>query len=487
MTAPLMTETLYTAARLGDRLVDIRVAGGMIRGIAASIAAPDAEVVDLDGRWVVPGLWDEHVHVGQWALHSGRLDLSGARSAAEAAHAVRAALDAGADAADSGADAGAPLVGVGFRDGLWPDAPHRALLDEAAGDRPVVLLSADLHSAWLDSAALAVHGHGSHPTGLLREDDAFRVEQEVNALDPARIDRLVRAAALAAAARGVVGVVDLEMAWNLDAWRRRIGAGLDALRIEFGLYREHLDEAIGLGLRTGLRLDELLTVGRLKVLIDGSLGTRTAWCEQPFPDGSPGLLTVPAGELESLLATARDAGIEASVHAIGDRAVAVALDAFAATGARGRIEHAQLVRETDIPRFAALGVTASVQPEHALDDRDLADRHWPGRGGRVIPVRALLDAGARVVFGSDAPVAPLDPWAAMAAAVTRARDDRESWHPEQTVTPAEALAASTRGTIAVGQLADLVALDADPREARALRGMPVALTLLAGRPTHSAL
>jgi predicted amidohydrolase YtcJ len=132
---------------------------------------------------------------------------------------------------------------------------------------------------------------------------------------------------------------------------------------------------------------------------------------------------------------------------------------------------------------------ASVQPEHAVDDRDVAERFWPGRTGRAFALRSLLDAGARLVLGSDAPVAPLDPWVSIAAATTRTRGDREPFHAEQSITPHEALAASTRSLVAVGEPADLLLVDADPLTASgdALRSMPVALTLLGGRPTHSAL
>ncbi|MCY7412240.1 MAG: amidohydrolase family protein, partial [Salinibacterium sp.] len=142
--------------------------------------------------------------------------------------------------------------------------------------------------------------------------------------------------------------------------------------------------------------------------------------------------------------------------------------------------------ESDLPRFARLGVTASVQPEHAMDDRDVAERYWHSRTARMYPFRSLLDAGATLLLGSDAPVAPLDPWVAISAAVSRARDGRAPWHPEQRITTAEAIAASTRTTVAVGQSADLVVTELDPSAATGdeLRAMPVAATMLAGRFTY---
>ena len=277
------------------------------------------------------------------------------------------------------------------------------------------------------------------------------------------------------------------MAWNRDTWLRRMGDGFDTQRVEFAIYTEHLDRAIAEGLRTGDSIGELLTVGRYKVLTDGSLNTRTAWCVETYPGtDNHGLLEVQPQTLQANLRRATAAGIEPAVHAIGDAAVRVALDAFEAVGAGGRIEHAQLVAASDLERFAALGVTASVQPEHAMDDRDVADVYWAGQTERVMPLRSLLDAGARLVFGSDAPVAPLDPWVTMAAAVGRSRGGREPWHPEQRVTSAEALAASTRSTIAVGQPADLVITDIDPLTAthEQLRAMPVYATVLQGRFTY---
>jgi predicted amidohydrolase YtcJ len=245
-----------------------------------------------------------------------------------------------------------------------------------------------------------------------------------------------------------------------------------------------------------------LRVGPYKLITDGALNTRTAWCVDEYPglDGqsdSHGLLTV-APELMLLqMRTALEAGLRPAVHAIGDKANQLVLDAFEqlqsfrGSASLGSIEHAQLLTRTDISRFAALGVVASVQPEHAMDDRDVADRYWAGRTGRAFPLKSLLAAGAELAFGSDAPVAPLDPWLAIAAAVGRARDGREPWHAEEAISVQDALAATTGGRreVRIGDSADLAVCDQDPWSASAneLRTLQVAATLLAGRFTHTVL
>ena len=134
-----------------------------------------------------------------------------------------------------------------------------------------------------------------------------------------------------------------------------------------------------------------------------------------------------------------------AIHAIGDAALELAMDAFEATGARGSIEHAQLITTRELRRMARLGISASVQPAHLLDDRDTTIQIWPDRADRCFAFRSMLDQGVELRLGSDAPVAPLDPWLAMAAAVHRSADEREPWHPEQALTASEALAASTDG------------------------------------------
>jgi predicted amidohydrolase YtcJ len=238
-----------------------------------------------------------------------------------------------------------------------------------------------------------------------------------------------------------VGIVDLEMAWNLEPWVQRIQAGHTSLRVAFGIYTEDLDRAIAAGFRTGDIIpgtSGLLTVGPLKVLTDGSLNTRTAYCfdEYSSPDGDEpthGFLAIPPDDLITVLRSATAAGLVPAVHAIGDHANTVTLNAFEAIGTGGFIEHAQLLDRLDIPRFAALGVVASMQPEQAMDDRDVADRLWAGRTDRAFAIGSLVRAGATLVFGSDAPVAPLDPWVTIAAAVGRSRDGRDVWHPEEAI------------------------------------------------------
>ncbi|MDO9395447.1 MAG: amidohydrolase family protein [Herbiconiux sp.] len=492
-------------------LVDVTIVDGVVAGIHPSGSAPTTSgspdapgTVDLDGRWVIPGLWDNHVHFSQWAAVSRRLDVSAGTSAAHTAALVAAAVAVPVAAADAGGVRGEMLVGYGFRDGLWADEPSARLLDEAAGERPVVLVSGDLHCCWLNTAALAQVGLAGHPSGVLREEEAFAVHRALDDVPDETLDAWALEAARAAAARGVVGIVDLEMAWNHGTWSRRLAAGHDLLRVEFGVYPQHLERAIAEGLSTGLPVgaDEagaLVHVGPLKAITDGSLNTRTAYCFDPYPgleghDDAYGLLTLPPSELLPLLSRGVAAGFTPAVHAIGDHANRLALDVFEALGCGGSLEHAQLVSESDLARFAANGVVASVQPEHAMDDRDVADRFWHGRTGRSFALASLLAAGARLALGSDAPVAPLDPWVTMSAAVGRTRDGRAPWHPEQCIPAEAALAASTRPRgldhrIRVGDVADLVVTGLNPLASAPdeLRTMPVALTLLAGRPTHSAL
>ncbi|MFW5469838.1 amidohydrolase [Knoellia sp. CPCC 206435] len=478
-----------------DVPVDVRVEGDRVVEVAPSLR-PRAmdDVLDADGRWLVPGLWDQHVHMGQWAANATRLDLSATSSADEVVRMV--AAEVGARSAGPGL---AVLQGFGHRTAGWARQPTVAELDAVTGDAPVVLISGDAHHGWLNSAAQRLLGVPQRDT-VVEENDWFPVFARLDELTQTTQGRRTAYAKVldAALRRGVVGVRDMEWADNATEWIERSASGLAVLRVRTATYAVGLADTIAAGRRSGDVLDEggMVTMGPLKIISDGSLNTRTAFCHDPYVGDD--VLEHPRGqantspeELVDLLAQARAHGLDVAVHAIGDAAVGIALDAFAATGAVGSIEHAQLVALPDLDRMGRLGVVASVQPAHLIDDRDVTHQCWPDRADRCFPLRSMVRAGVTLALGSDAPVAPLDPWEAMAAAVHRTGDEREEWNAAETITVAQALAASVDDapTVGSGSLADLVLLDdnpcaageSGPHAAAHLRGMHVFATIVAGR------
>jgi predicted amidohydrolase YtcJ len=468
----------------------------------------DAEVsIDLEGRCVLPGFSDAHVHFPTWAMGLTQVRLEGARSLDEAL----AAVTSGA----RGLPSGRPLRGLGWRDADWSEPPTRWALDRVVGDVPVVLQSKDYHSVWLSSAALsgvdidaldvpgAVVERDSNgdPTGILREeaDWIYRDRYARPTLDE-MVDAC-RAAMPVANARGVTAIHDKD-GWlgALEVFQRLRESGDLTLRVWQSFPADQLPHLRALGVRSGFG-DDMLRMGYLKVFMDGTLGSATA----KLLDGSGTEITSRA-ELEEIVLAGAEAGWPVGVHAIGDAANRAALDAFEATravwgplGLRPRIEHAQLLDDAEVPRFAKLGVAASVQFSHAPSDRDLADRLWEGRDG-AYAYRSLADAGTVLVNGSDAPVEELDPLMGIRAAVLRTLDSRPSWRPEQAVTVEEALEATCvtpawlardearRGRLMPGMLADLVVLDRDPVECapEELAEIEVVATMLGGRWVHGA-
>jgi predicted amidohydrolase YtcJ len=461
--------------------VDLVVEQGVVQNIGHRLERPlGIEEYDGEGRWLIPGLWDQHVHLAQWTARGQRLDLSGSESPEHVVARVR----------DHLAEHPGPLVSTGHRLGTWRTEPTVAALDEVAPDVPVVLIAGDGHHAWLNSRALERLGLPARE-GVVAENEWYEAYTRIEAVlapdvSPAAYRRtLDRAAAL-----GITGVVDLERGQTPADWESRE----PPIRVRVSTYADGLDATIAAGLRTGDRLpgsSDLVSMGPLKIISDGSLNTRTAWCCEEYADGSgTGASNQTSAELAGLLERAHSHGLEVATHAIGDRALKDALTAYDVTGAAGSIEHAQLVRRDEVTRMARLHLRASVQPAHLLDDRDVTELIWPDRADRCFAFRWMLDAGVTLAFGSDAPVSPLDPWLAVAAAVHRSADARPPWHPEQALTAREALAASVdgHGSVHAGMPADLVLLDADPladhgdsaENAARLRKMPVAATFVAG-------
>ena len=299
-----------------------------------------------------------------------------------------------------------------------------------------------------------------------------------------------------ASTRGVTAVHDKD-GW-LGApklWQKLHEQGALGIRVWQSLPHDRIGALEETGLRSGIGGD-FVRVGYLKVFMDGTLGSQTAW----MLDGS-GVQITSGEELADIVRRGAAAGWPVGVHAIGDKANREALDAFEATrelwqplGLRQRIEHAQLLAPEDLPRFAAIGVAASVQFSHAPSDRDLADRFWAGKTDRAYAFRSLLATGAVLANGSDAPIEELDPLAGIRAGVRRTIDDRDAWHPEQTLTVDQAFHAACvtpawlarderrRGTLIPGRLADLVVLDRDPWDDL---DAEVVATMVAGRWVHN--
>src|SRR5438094_764255 len=330
------------------------------------------------------------------------------------------------------------------------------------------------------------------PTGVLREEAAWRFKERYLRVPADEYVDAMRAGLKLASVRGVTCVNDKD-GWLGAAglWQRLEQQGHLTLRVWQSVPHDKLPQLRALAVRSGIG-SPLLRIGYLKVFMDGTLGSRTAW----MLDGS-GVEITSGDELVEIIREGAEAGWPVGVHAIGDRANREALDAFEATreiwqsaGLRQRIEHAQCLAAEDLPRFAKLGVAVSAQFSHAPSDRHLAERYWGDRLEGTYAFRSLLDSGALVANGSDAPIEELDPWAGVVAGVER------DWRPEQALTLEAALHATcvaptwlshderTRGTLVPGRAADLVVLDRDPFTSD-LREVQVVATMVAGRWVHN--
>jgi predicted amidohydrolase YtcJ len=481
----------------------LAVAGQLVAGGVGvhetALASP--EVVNLGGRVVLPGFTDSHVHFPTWALAQSEIVLDGCTSLDEALARI----------ASAERQEGRWLRGYGWRSGDWaPETePTRQRLDAVTGDAPAAMIAKDYHSLWLNSAALAlangdlaVEGgvveldDDGEPTGVLREESAWRFkERYMTVADDEYVEAMRRCIGVAHA-RGITAVHDKD-GWlgALRLWQRLHARGSLSLRVWQSVPHEQVDELRALGIRSGFG-DSMLRLGYLKVFMDGTLGSRTAW----MLDGS-GVRITSGEELAEIVRRGAEAGVPVAVHAIGDRANREALDAFEATrelwrplGLRQRIEHAQCVAREDLARFASIGVACSVQFSHAPSDRDLAERFWGDRLDGTYAFRSLLESGAVVANGSDAPIEELDPLAGVRAGVRRTIDDRPAWRPDEALTVDQAFHATTvapawlagderrRGKLIPGFLADLVVLDRDPWDDL---DAEVVATMVGGRWVHN--
>ena len=470
-----------------------------LRGLATE---GEWRIVDLRGRAVLPAFTDCHLHFLDYAEKASRLSLEEQSSLEEALSRVQEYV--------RHVGVGAWIRGWGWSDSTWPSGAvsWRQLLDRVAPEHPVVLTKKDGHVIWVNSEALHRAGvdedtpepsggvierdpETGQPTGILKEEAMHLVCDAIPSSSPEERQAALRRAVAEAQELGITGIHDCGR-WqsvkgaseSFSDYQQMIARDELGVRVFMMIPRANLDEAINVGLRSGFG-DSYLRVGNVKLFCDGTLGSQTAEMIEPFlgqPDNK-GVAAISQEELEDTVHKASSAGIACSVHAIGDKANRRVLDAFekqrrAGLGRelRHRIEHVQLLHADDVPRFKELQVIASMQPIHATQDMYLADRYWGERARLSYAWRSLVDSGARLAFGSDAPVESMNPLVGIHAAVTRQRansEPAEGWYPEQRFTVAEAVHGYTlgaayacgterdKGSIAVGKLADLIVLSHD--------------------------
>jgi predicted amidohydrolase YtcJ len=462
--------------------------GAYVGGATQQIAAA--------GGFVTPGFMDDHVHLFGGGFQLASVDLRDADSPVEFTRRLKAFA--------ATQRSGDWILGGDWDHEKWPGAPlpDRAWIDSVTPNNPVFVSRLDGHMALANSAALAAAGltraardipggtilrrRDRELTGLLKDEAMNPVFAVVPAPSPSQLDSSLARAMRHAASLGVTGVSSVSTGWNeIAALRRARERGALTLRVSNYIplsdWRSMADsvKASGPG-------DDWIRTAGVKGFVDGSLGSTTALMFLPYLDepGTRGLFVTPEDSLRRWIAGADSAGLQVVVHAIGDRANAVLLDIFDSVAKahgprdrRFRIEHAQHIRAADIPRFAALGVIPSMQPYHAADDgRWAAKRIRPELIRTTYAFRSLVDAGAKLTFGSDWTVAPLDPRVGLEAALTRQTLDGrnpEGWVPEEKITLEEALRAytsanayavfaeSSRGMLKPGYRADLVVFDRD--------------------------
>lgn len=488
--------TVLTLDSRQPRAEALAVSGGRIlaAGSASEImhyARHGTRIVDLEGAVVVPGFHDAHVHLGAYGQSLGRLNLGAAGSFAETLETIR---NAGGEGWLLGAGFGVTKLGAArltasALDDIWPD-------------RPVLLRSADHHSAWLNTRALELTGimdlaedppggrvardEAGVPSGLLYEAAAGLALERRPRSTPEELAAAARAGATAFAALGITTVHHMAGVEEPGGWRAMADAASREdfpVRVWACIEQELLEEAAALGLATG-HGGRRFTIGGAKFFVDGALGSATAWMREPYEGSSDsGVSMFPPGQLDERIALAAAAGLAPVVHAIGDAAVGATLDALEACrpvwqeqGLRPRLEHAQHITREDVKRCARLGVIVSAQPIHLPGDAAGMDRLLGSRTERAFVFREFLDAGVPLAFGSDAPIAPPAIGPGLAAATARLAETGAPFHPEQALTAGEALHAFTAGAaFAAGQedwngrlvpgfTADLAVLDRSPLE-----------------------
>jgi len=481
------------AAR-GERLISVGSNDDIKR-----LTGAQTRVIDLQGKLALPGFIDDHTHFISGGFQLLSVDLRDARTPAEFAQRIKA------QTAKVGPQGW--ITGGDWDHELWPGGrlPTRELIDQFTPDNPVFVSRLDGHMALANSVVLRLakitrdthdppggtivrDPQTGEPTGVLKDAAMNLVWPLVPEPSEKDYNQAIEAAMREAARVGVTSIQDITLWPHYEVYKRYRETHKLTVRVYARTPLSSWKQQAELIERQG-RGDEWLRLGGLKAFMDGSLGSTTALFFEPFSDApqTAGLMAddnLPEGVMQKNIKDADKAGLQCSVHAIGDKANHIALNYFEAVARengprdrRFRIEHAQHLLANDIARFAELGVIPSVQPFHAIDDGRWAEKRiGPARIKTTYPFRSLLDAKATLVFGSDWTVAPLSPILGIHAAVTRATIDGrnpQGWVPEQKIMVEEAVRAYTsacayaefaerdKGTLAAGKLADITVLSQD--------------------------
>lgn len=482
----------------------------------------DVEFVDLGGQTVMPGVCDAHAHFLWWGNTLAQADLSRAKSEAECLELLKTQ---GADG-----DGDGWVLGHGWAHNLWQGSklPTRESLDAAFPDRPVLLDSKCGHLAWVNTRALQLAGvpedaadpeggeferAGGRLTGILKETACSLVSKKVGPLtEKQRFAALEKAQKKAHA----LGITAMQTPEDLETWhflQRAHAQGLLTMRVNFWMPVSALDDLCAAKITHGLG-DHQLRISAIKIFTDGSLGGRTALMYDAY-ENEPANLGVEVTDVETITAKtlqANRAGLSMAIHAIGDRAVGHVLTAYEKAAAelgtagdtttnpvlRNRIEHLQVYSDRDRERIRALKPVASMQPIHLCADMGPADRHWGSRAKNAYACRTLTDSGCLLVFGSDVPVEPCNPFWGMYAAATRndlTGAPGNGWNPEEKLSMQEILEAYTLnpaiaageqnvlGSLEPGKLADFIILPENPLKVTAeeLKDMTPVATYIEGK------
>ena len=481
-------------ASRGERIIAI----GSTREIK-KLADTKTRIIDLKGRLALPGFIDDHTHFIEGGFHLLSVDLRDAATPEEFALRIRGHAATLA--------AGRWVTGGDWDHERWPGGPlpTKELIDRYTTNNPVFVTRLDGHMGLANSTALRLAGitkdtkdppggtivrdeMTGEPTGVLKDDAQSLVYRVIPAKTEAEREEALRASLAAAARFGVTSIQDITPWADYEVYKRFRDSGRLTVRVYARTPMSQWKQQAEIVAKHGAG-DDWLRLGGLKAFMDGSLGSTTALFFEPFSDSpnTSGLMVddnIPEGKLKQNIKDADKAGLQCSIHAIGDKANNILLNYYEEVAKengprdrRFRIEHAQHLLASDIIRIARLGVIASMQPYHAIDDGRWAEKRiGPVRIKTTYAFRWLLDSDAMMVFGSDWFVAPLSPILGIHAAVTRQTIDGKypgGWVPEQKVTVEEAVRAYTsscayaefaersKGSLEVDKLADVVVLSQD--------------------------